>query len=96
MDLESILSMESYITGLGPALISIIETSLSSIDNDDDETMIASRSRVVGVCLQALAKRNPQEWKDGLDLVACTRRCVARWADSEWVLGGLDALWTAR
>ncbi|KAF4598878.1 U3 snoRNP protein [Pleurotus pulmonarius] len=70
-------------------------TSLSSIDNVDDETMIASRSRVVGVCLQALAKRNPQEWKDRLDLVACTRRCVARWADSEWVLGGLDALWTA-
>ncbi|KAL4261563.1 Small subunit processome component 20 [Pleurotus pulmonarius] len=95
MDLESILSMESYITALGPSLISIIERSLSSIDNDDDETMIASRSRVVGVCLQALAKRNPQEWKDGLDLVPCTRRCVARWADSEWVLGGLDALWTA-
>lgn len=88
--------MESYITGLGPSLVTIIETSLDSIDDDNDEAMIAGRSRVVGVCLQALAKRNRQEWKDVLDLVACTRKCLARWEDSEWVLGGLDALWTAR
>lgn len=87
--------MESYITTLGPSLITIIETSLGSTD-DTNDTIITDRPRVVGVCLQALAERKRHEWKDGFDLIACTRQCLARWGDSEWVLGGLDALWTAR
>lgn len=86
---------------LSPAISSILidiinRTLTTQGDAEEEYKATASNSAwVLGVCMQALSKREASEWSD-VDLASWTRTCVNNWPWSHEVLGGIYALSQAK
>ncbi|KAF9524996.1 armadillo-type protein [Crepidotus variabilis] len=85
-ELEDLLSLSSYCSGA--LTMPVIDFISSTIANSEG----ARASRMLGLCMQAVAKRDLSEWSDKINLGLWTRRCVEKWHSAPEVLEGLVAL----
>jgi U3 small nucleolar RNA-associated protein 20 len=86
-----------YIAPLSSLLVPIVQRLLQSDDpRSDFWESFANSACVISSCMQALAKRIPEEWEGEVDLVEWSRTCIEKWGWSDNVISGLVELLRAR
>ncbi|KAF8901183.1 armadillo-type protein, partial [Gymnopilus junonius] len=86
-ELDDILTLLPLcISSITPSLISIVD---SYIDTNQPSVTI---SHILGLCMQALAKRDPTEWTTKVNTEKWARRGLEKWSWSHKVLAGLVAV----
>jgi len=96
-ELDDILTISGvFTTGLSNTLIEIITKALSATPAFVGGTYNSHSAWVLGSSLQALAKREPSEWSNAVDLTSWVRMAAQNWGWSHDVLGGLVVVIQAR
>ncbi|KAF8161520.1 armadillo-type protein [Crassisporium funariophilum] len=96
-ELEDILTLSPLFSGgICSPLIELINSTIDSTvlleANTTPTTIQANSARVLGACMQALAKRDKIEWGGKLPLAAWSIKGIGHWSWSSDVLGGLFVL----
>ncbi|KDR69878.1 hypothetical protein GALMADRAFT_255731 [Galerina marginata CBS 339.88] len=73
-------------------LVEIINSYIDDAISGPDDVGATYSARIVGRCMQALAKRDTFEWGGEVDPATWTRKGLERWAWSHEVLSGLVAV----
>jgi U3 small nucleolar RNA-associated protein 20 len=94
-ELNDILTLSTFFSSaISSILVNIINRTLAA--TEEGQPSNASSAWLLGMCMQALAKRNPSEWITTVDLIAWMRTSIKKWAWSHEVLGALVRLSQAR
>ncbi|PPR05452.1 hypothetical protein CVT24_008221 [Panaeolus cyanescens] len=89
-ELDDILTLSPFFNNAIAQLV--VDIIASSIDGTDSTWSKLEASKVLGLCLQNLAKRNASEWMGKVNFIAWTKKAAEKWGWSHEVLGGLVAL----
>ncbi|PPQ91255.1 hypothetical protein CVT25_006372 [Psilocybe cyanescens] len=79
-------------TTITSPLIDIINLHIDAVAYAADDIAAANSVRILGLCMNALAKRNTSEWAPNVDLGTWVKKGLEKWAWSHEVLAGLVAV----
>lgn len=89
-ELEDLLTLSTFCSGaITMPIIDLISSTIA-------DSQGAHAARMIGLSMQTVAKREPTEWSDKINLGLWTKRCVEKWHSSYEVLEGLVALANAK
>ncbi|KAF9461849.1 armadillo-type protein [Collybia nuda] len=83
-----------FSAAVSPLLVSVINNAIVAPGGAEEEFQesVSNSAWVLGISLEALAKREITEWGNLFDLASWMRACLGRWAWSANVLAGLYAI----
>ncbi|KAH9485782.1 U3 small nucleolar RNA-associated protein 20 [Psilocybe cubensis] len=89
-ELDGLLTLLPFcLTTITTPLIDIINLHIDSTSCRAEDVTAANSVRLLGLCLNALSKRDTSEWAAKIDLEMWTRKGLEKWAWSHEVLAGL-------
>ena len=89
-ELDDIITLSSFFSNA--ITMPLIDTISSTMTSPEDEFTV----RILGHCMEAVAKRETSEWSSKINIPLWTKRCTGKWSGSYEVLEGLVALAQAR
>lgn len=92
--MDDILTLSPFFNNAIAQLV--VDIIAATIDGNDSQWSKLEASKVLGLCLNNLAKRNTSEWMGKVNFIAWTKKAAEKWGWSHEVLGGLVALSHAR